>query len=230
MSIHIGGLDLGQAQDYSALVIIEVAGSRRNVTRGEIDRETGLPFIKTGPIEMMPLVQCDVRHVERFPLQTKYTAIAHQMRGRLAGMPAPRYFAVDKTGVGAGVIEMMAGLSPIGITITSGADVRCVGEQQYHVPKRDLVTAAQIISQNRVLKIAKGLPHGDLLMKEMMNFRTKISTGGHDSYEAWREADHDDLVLALAIGIWTAEAIISVNALGQLGKRRRRDPPSISPY
>ena len=26
-----------------------------------------------------------------------------------------------------------------------------------------------------------------------------------DTYEAWREGDHDDLVLAAAIGIWWAE-------------------------
>ena len=25
---------------------------------------------------------------------------------------------------------------------------------------------------------------------------------GHDSYEAWREGDHDDLVLSLALAVW----------------------------
>jgi len=28
---------------------------------------------------------------------------------------------------------------------------------------------------------------------------------GHDSYEAWREGDHDDLVLAVAMACWTGE-------------------------
>jgi len=28
---------------------------------------------------------------------------------------------------------------------------------------------------------------------------------GHDSYEAWREGDHDDIVLSLAVACWSAE-------------------------
>ena len=28
---------------------------------------------------------------------------------------------------------------------------------------------------------------------------------GHDSYEAWREKDHDDLVLATSLAVWMRE-------------------------
>lgn len=232
MSILIAGLDLGQAHDYTALVIAECSGSKRMVTSNAKDRETGLPYTKKSPVEMMPLTQVDVRHIERFPLQTRYMEIAYMLRSRLLAMRAPRYLAVDKTGVGVGVIEMFQELSPIGITITGGTQVQpSEGQQDYNVPKRDLVSGAQLVLQNRVLRISKGLPHADLLTREMQNFRTKISVGGHDSYEAWREKDHDDLVLALAIAIWTAETIISVGALGHLDQRTRwEDPPIISPY
>jgi hypothetical protein len=34
--------------------------------------------------------------------------------------------------------------------------------------------------------------------------KINIATG-HDSYEAWREGDHDDLVLAVALACWTGE-------------------------
>jgi len=233
MSIYISALDLGQAHDHSALIIAEVSGARRMVTYEGRDRETGLPVTVKKPVEMMPLAQVDVRHVERFELQTKYTSIAHQTRLRMLKVPTPRYLAVDKTGVGRGVIEHFEELTPIGITITGGANVQMTGQQDYNVPKRDLVAGAQLCVQNRVLRIAKGLPHAALLTEEMGKFRAKISASGHESFEAWREADHDDLVLALAIGIWTASQIISMQALQVLNAIKaanRGEPPQISPY
>ncbi len=221
--IFVAGLDLGQSQDFTALVIAECRGTSQRL-------ETNEPVPRGFVVETMPLAQCDVRHVERFKLKTPYQEIANQMAGRCAGMPMPRYLAVDKTGVGAGVVEMMAVLSPVAVTITSGDKVTRLNDQEYHVPKRDLVTSSQVVVQNHVLRIAKGLPHADLLTREMLNFHIKISAKGHDTYEAWREAEHDDLVLALAIAIWTAQTVISMTALEILQRytERRWDDP-ISP-
>jgi excisionase family DNA binding protein len=43
----------------------------------------------------------------------------------------------------------------------------------------------------------------DVLMRELLAFRVKINLQTeHDSYEAWREKDHDDLVLAVALAVW----------------------------
>ena len=40
-------------------------------------------------------------------------------------------------------------------------------------------------------------------MRELAQFKVKINIStGHDSYEAWREGDHDDLVLAVALACW----------------------------
>ncbi len=33
----------------------------------------------------------------------------------------------------------------------------------------------------------------------------KITLAGNDTYEAWREGDHDDLVLAAAMAAWYGE-------------------------
>jgi hypothetical protein len=45
-----------------------------------------------------------------------------------------------------------------------------------------------------------------VLERELQHFKVKINTQtGHDSYEAWRESDHDDLVLAIALSLWFAE-------------------------
>jgi hypothetical protein len=44
------------------------------------------------------------------------------------------------------------------------------------------------------------------LVKELETFNVKVNIRtAHDSYEAWRESDHDDLVLALALACWWAE-------------------------
>jgi hypothetical protein len=38
-----------------------------------------------------------------------------------------------------------------------------------------------------------------------LNFRVKITTNANDTYEAWREGQHDDLVLGLSMACWYAE-------------------------
>jgi hypothetical protein len=57
--------------------------------------------------------------------------------------------------------------------------------------------------QNGRLKVAAGLPEAETLKKELLNFRVKIDPKtAHDSYEHWREGDHDDLVLAVSMACW----------------------------
>jgi hypothetical protein len=201
MSIFVAGLDLGQAQDFSALIVIEARGTFYKFSQASAYLDD---------MEGLPVTQLDVRHVERFPLGTKYQQIASEVRDRILKIPAPRYLCVDKTGVGAGVIETMARLKPISITITGGNKAQLVGPDDFSVPKRDLVAALQVGLQAGQLRIAKGLPHAELLTREMLNFRAKISAEGHDTYSAWREADHDDLVLATAMAAWTAKIIFEL--------------------
>ncbi|MDD1753960.1 MAG: hypothetical protein LUQ38_12840 [Methanotrichaceae archaeon] len=41
---------------------------------------------------------------------------------------------------------------------------------------------------------------------ELLNFKVKIDPQtAHDSYSAWRESEHDDLVLSVALACWYAE-------------------------
>jgi hypothetical protein len=45
----------------------------------------------------------------------------------------------------------------------------------------------------------------DVLINELQNFQVKVNLAtGHDSYEAWREEAHDDLVLAVSLACWYA--------------------------
>ena len=57
----------------------------------------------------------------------------------------------------------------------------------------------------RRLKIAEGLPHAEILVGELTTFSTKITQAGNETFEAWRERDHDDMVLAVAMALWLAE-------------------------
>jgi hypothetical protein len=57
--------------------------------------------------------------------------------------------------------------------------------------------------QNGRLRVASGLPETETLKKELLNFRVKIDPRtAHDSYEHWRESEHDDLVLAVSMAAW----------------------------
>jgi hypothetical protein len=181
------GLDLGQAQDFTALAILERHGS---------DAET---FV----------YHC--RHLQRWPLKTSYPSIVVDVAKIMnsdkmqAGKDQPK-LAIDATGVGAPVVDMFrrermsARLRPI--QITGGADVTGDGLVT-RVPKRDLVSAAQVALQAGKLRIAPALPEAPALLQELQNFKVKISLDtAHDSYGAWREGTHDDLVLAVALALW----------------------------
>jgi hypothetical protein len=156
--------------------------------------------------------------MERFELGTKYPHIVHAVRSMLLRAPFRRHLSrtrllVDGTGVGRSVVEQFyeGGIYPIPVTITGGSTVTQELDEdspfdRYRVPKRDLAGVVQVLLQNGRLKIAKGLALTPTLKKELLNFRVKIDPKtAHDSYEAWREGDHDDLVLATALACWYAE-------------------------
>jgi hypothetical protein len=118
----------------------------------------------------------------------------------------PGILLVDKTGVGAAVLDAFtqARIGATAITIHGGSSVtRDPKRPGYRVPKRDLVGAAQVLLQNGRLKVASALPEAETLKRELLNFRIKVDPKtAHDSYEHWREGDHDDLVLAVAMACW----------------------------
>ena len=69
-----------------------------------------------------------------------------------------------------------------------------------------MASAPLVLMQIGQLKIAEGMRLAATLRKELLNFKVKINIAtAHDSYEAWREGDHDDLVLAVAMACWCGE-------------------------
>ena len=98
----------------------------------------------------------------------------------------------------------------------------------YRVPKRELVTILQVALQAKRLRIAEGLPLAELLVKELRGFRVRITATGHAKFGndvgEWREADHDDLVLATALAVWRVESRPQVR-MAFVGSGRRPGLP-----
>jgi hypothetical protein len=179
--IRMVGVDLGQAGDYTA------------ITAAEFHPDIAY-----------------IRGLERLPLGTPYTARDRSsVVSRVADIMAlpqlkDAYLLIDRTGVGRAVYDLFVekGLKPIGITITGGNLVHPV-MGGFSVPKRDLVFSLVALFQAGAIKIPGLSPEADTLVKELMNFKMKIKADtAHDSYEAWREGDHDDLVLSASLPCW----------------------------
>jgi len=176
------GLDLGQAQDHTALALVEWEQPPDG------DRVYRL------------------RHLERLPLGTGYPAITAHVKelmetDELADRTA---LVVDATGVGRGVVDFLrhAGLSPVPVNVHGGRESTVDGLGYHNVPKRLLVGVAQVLLQDRRLRFAAALPMVKVLEDELLKFEVKITESGTDVYGAWREGAHDDLVFALCLGVW----------------------------
>jgi hypothetical protein len=158
-----------------------------------------------------------LRHLERYDLGTPYPQVIEHVTRLLTRYPIRAHLAdtrliVDATGVGRPVVDSfrMRGVHPISILIHGGERItqEVAGPRDIilRVPKRDLVAAVQTLLQNGRLRIAERLALAEVLRKELLNFRVKVDPKtAHDSYSHWREADHDDLVLAVACAAWYRE-------------------------
>lgn len=206
---YCAGLDLGQQQDYTALSIVEVAPSSVPVTVATRDRELGLPMDQAAVLEGPP-AQHRLRHLERFPLGTSYPQMVRDVQARLARVPGQWLLAIDYTGVGRAVGDIFteAGVPYIGVTLTGGQQPHWDGAH-CTCPKRDLVFALLVALQQQRFAAAQQLQLAPVLTKELASFRLKFSQAGHDSYEAWRESDHDDCVLSVATAVWVAEQFLA---------------------
>jgi hypothetical protein len=198
------GLDLGQAQDFTAISVVEVHPTQHIEQNEEMDQEYNRPKTRVVVVDDLPLMY-HVLHLERLPLGTPYPDIVVRVKEILNRLPTGAELILDHTGVGRPVSDMFVqeGLTPVCVTITGGDTVNRDG-LYFRVPKRDIVSVLAVAFQNKKLKIARDLPDAETLITELLNFKVKISTSGHDQYEAWREGQHDDLVLSVGLAMWAA--------------------------
>ena len=185
------GLDLGQRQDHSAIAIIEKPEPKWSSKGMSND---GLM----------------VRHVERVPLGTKYPAVVERVR-EVVSDPQLRgqcELAMDATGVGAPVVDMLRGAG-LGcqiaeVTITGGDRESQRGTWCFSVPKRDLMSGLQVVLESGELRIARGLREAGVLVQELVDMRVMVRGTGRVRVGAEGTGEHDDLVIAVALGVWMA--------------------------
>ncbi len=198
---HILSVDLGKDGDYTAMALLSLQERlMERVPRHQYDTT------RASIVSSFALLG-----LERAELGTPYTEISRRV-ARLTTAPAYSQdilVVIDATGVGNAVAEMFAqaGVYAMKLIVTGGHEPS-VKNGRYYVPKKDLVAALRTAFDTGRLKVAPGLPAWGDLLAEMTNFVMKRDQRtGHEKFEAWRERDHDDLVLALAMGVWVAYEI-----------------------
>lgn len=211
--MYLCGVDLGDKLDFTAVVVVEQF------------------------LEPPAAPRYEVCHLERLPLGSGYPAVLAHLRTLFTPPPWSTRdgLLVDVTGVGLPVFQLIeaGGFAPVGIFSHRGASVTQDG-QVWHVPKRDLISAAEVAFQTERVLFDPRLPFVPEMVHELESYRrTQDTMTGHESYAAWREKDHDDLLFSLAMVCWwgaklAAERVPDVNlSLGLVGTqmpRRWRDP------
>lgn len=188
-SAFVIGVDLAQTTDWTAIAVGEVIPSK--------------------PVQVL------IRHLERLPKQTPYPAQVLAVSALVERVKEQgRVLAViDQTGVGRPVVDMFR-IAKLGIpiwpvTIASsamGQAKRDATSGDWTCPKKDLIGALISLAHAGQLRISGGIaPDVQRIMREeLKSFRMKITTASNITFEAWREGDSDDLVLATSLVAWAA--------------------------
>jgi hypothetical protein len=193
----ICGVDLGQSQDPTALIVM---------------RHTRMP-LETWTVDKKRTTRQDVAehfdcvHAERLPLGTLYPDVVQHVRDVLNRPPLRDrcYLVIDESGVGRAVGDMFAaaGLRAVRVSITAGVDITKQDTLRWSVAKTQLISAVDARLHSGELRFAAELGEAHALAEELKDFRRHLTAAGHATYQA-RTGKHDDLVLAVAIAVWWA--------------------------
>lgn len=197
---HAIALDVGQARDPAAIVVLE-----------RHTEDVGLPYQDfTGGVRTHFIAVRDLYHVrliERPALGTPYHELIDRVCA-LEGKVPGAWICVDATGVGRPIVEQIAARMErvVPIVFTGGHEEHYRPDGLCTIPKKNLVGALQQVFQTGRIRLPKTHPLLQVVLQELYTMRMKQNPKtGNESYEAWREGDHDDLVFALAMAAWWME-------------------------
>jgi hypothetical protein len=182
-------LDLGKLNDYTALVIVERKGYVRP------------------------------RHLVRYAGRwrgTAYTLVVEQVAEILSRPPlheADLSLNFDATGVGSAVQDILIDAYdrselpcfPQGVVLTGAEpalEIPIARAGIRRVPKHDVLAPLEIALAEGRLQFAAGLALARSLREELLNFKASHTASGHAKFEAGGSG-HDDLVIALALALYT---------------------------
>jgi hypothetical protein len=224
--VHLG-VDLGQAQDFSAVALVEVG--ERPVLGGQMYRGANG--------RMVPELEATyrVQRLQRLDLGTSYVQVAqriaqlvaslwdweHGLRERGELQPhAPQLswdIWADATGVGRPVMELIgtalnastktdrAKLHPV--VFTHGDRFTRGGYEKYGdvLGKAYLVSRLQVLAQVQRpddaprLRLPPRDAEAAAMMQELKDYKIKVDEDANDKYGAFTTGAHDDLVTAVGL-------------------------------
>jgi hypothetical protein len=188
MTEYILGLDFGQAATQSASCLLE-------------------RFEEAGPEEKR-VARYRCRGLKRWPLGTSYPKILAAVADMIRDSPLRGgVLILGTTVVGRPVAELFhqakLGVQIDSVVVNAGhEETDFAGE--HRVPKVNLISGVQLLLQSRQLHFAQGMSETPVLLKELLNYRFKAPPAPNEIYDP-RDGQHDDLVLALALGCWWGE-------------------------
>ncbi|MGZ4846414.1 MAG: phage terminase large subunit family protein [Halobacteriota archaeon] len=166
-----------------------------------------------------------VQWLHRFPLRTPYTDIAAEVahiddqlkvKARIKGKQCEITYALDATGVGQGVTELVAQAMPNatimrcyltgGITPATDWDLR-----EVRIPKGQMVSTLIALFDANRLHLSKRSKEIDAMVTELENFELHLTDEGKDTYGA-KIGKHDDLVCALGLACFVSAHVYNDNA------------------
>lgn len=196
------GLDLGQAADPSALVVAE-----RTKAADPDDPARRVSHYK-------------VRHIRRWPLGTSYVKVVADVAKLVREKLPLCRLVLDASGCGRPVLDMIRRerlpLAQVaaGVVITAGhAETRDPVSGMNHVAKVVLINMLKVLLGQRRLKFAWLLRGTRVLVKELQNYRMKVTPAANETFSA-REGEHDDVLLALAVAVWLGERFMREPRIG----------------
>jgi hypothetical protein len=167
------GLNLGQRQDHTAIAVLE----RVDIAEYRFD------WMRYVEQEHSRTVRHNLRLLERMRLGTPYGRVVERI-GELAALPVmagKSSVVVDATGVGGPVVERLIEAElpceVIPVTITGSGDAARRG-RGWSVPKADLMSGLQVMLQEKELRIARDLPLGAELRRELLQIRAETGASG----------------------------------------------------
>jgi hypothetical protein len=176
------GLDLGQRADHAAIAVLyfhQVPLGRRNPTTWAMEYRNFL----------------HLRQIHQIPLGTPYPEIARLIRDLLQHfeIEGRATLIVDAGGPGLPFIDFLRTQSLpahlIKLNITS-AGTPHLTNGLYHASRAQLLTNLSLLFENRSIVI----PDDETLLTELRAIQSNFTS----------QADHDDLVMALALAAWQA--------------------------
>lgn len=191
------GLDLGERQDHSALVVLDTIWEQK----GRCHETYGYKF---APV-------LTIRSMERFPLNTGYQNVPRivgdrvrqiEERQRTSYQPADIELIVDAGGPGGPMVDMLRATAPnnvkvLPVMITSGAAESSLSGGFHGVPRRDLITRLIQMMTSGCLQCPAAMPNATIWQNEL------LSLGGSNTHPG-RASEHDDITVAAALAAWAA--------------------------